>query len=420
VVPEALAEALFVSATRGTSLVRALLVAHAIDLPRLEQYLERGDAPYMRHVAAVQPLVEKLPPGLCERLLALPVRRDARTGTVDVAVVDACDPHPAEEIAYWLKAPVRMVRTSLASLDAAVRRTVVSQHKGMHALAPPIWLAPPSVSPDAAATTPVAHASPPLDVNAGAVAEQGSAEGFDTKTDPNIPFALTRRSFAPMVAEVGPAAIEHDVRAESVDAVLDLRRRKTSIPAAAEHPEQPVTERGPFGSHTVGAAVVSDVLAPQWADVAPILDEIRGAHDRDAIFELVMAGAHTVARRVAVLALRRGALVGWTCSSNLAERDALRTVHLAPAGTALAQALEHEGAFLVRIPTDGAHAPLLSIMRTPPVAEVVLVTVRVAGKPVALVLADELRQPMLAAHRLEEIARVAGLAIAQALRQRRT
>src|SRR5271170_293013 len=122
VTPDALAQALLVAATRGTSLVRALLATRAIDPLRLEQQLERGDAPYMRHVAPVMALVQHLPPGLCERLLALPVRRDPRTGTIDVAVVDARDPHPVEEVAHWLKAPVRMVRTSMASMDGALRR----------------------------------------------------------------------------------------------------------------------------------------------------------------------------------------------------------------------------------------------------------------------------------------------------------
>src|SRR5215475_159023 len=84
--PEALAEALLVSATRGTSLVRALLAARAVDPARLDQHLERGDVPTMRHVAPVLSLVQQLPPELCERLLALPVRQDALTNTVDIAV----------------------------------------------------------------------------------------------------------------------------------------------------------------------------------------------------------------------------------------------------------------------------------------------------------------------------------------------
>jgi len=87
VTPTALAEALFLSATRGTSLVRTLLASRAIDTLRLEQMLERGEAPFMRHIAPVTSLVERLPQGLCDRLLALPVRRDPRTGTVDVALV---------------------------------------------------------------------------------------------------------------------------------------------------------------------------------------------------------------------------------------------------------------------------------------------------------------------------------------------
>jgi hypothetical protein len=201
------------------------------------------------------------------------------------------------------------------------------------------------------------------------------------------------------------------------DPVVDLRRRRTSIPAAAEHPGQPVTVRGPFGEPLVGT-IGTHALAPP-ADVAPILDEIRAARDAGGILELVLAGARTVARRVAVLAVRRGALVGWTCSSELAEPADLRTVRLAPAGTAFAEALSYEGALLVRIPHDESHAPPLSILRRLPVAEVVLVTVRVEGKPVAPVLADEPEQPMVAAQRLEELARVAGLSMARALRQRR-
>src|ERR1700735_4194704 len=83
VTPDALGQALLIAATRGTSLVRALLAIRAVDPSRLEQQLEHGDAPFMRHVAPVMELVQNLPPGLCERLLALPVRCDPRSGTID-------------------------------------------------------------------------------------------------------------------------------------------------------------------------------------------------------------------------------------------------------------------------------------------------------------------------------------------------
>jgi hypothetical protein len=356
---EALAEALLLSATRGTALVRALLLARAVEAPRLEQHLERGDIPHMRHVAPVLSLVERLPRGLCERLLALPVRCDARTGTVDVAVVDASDPHPAEEIAYWLSAPVRMVRTSLASLDAALRRTNVASSGGMHALAPPIWQAPSSQGP------------PVLE-----------SEALDQTTEPHIPFALTRRSVAP----------------SSSDGLA------------------PITERYPFGH---SSATPSAAPAPQSPTIEPILDRIRQEVERDAIFELVLVGARTVAQRVAVLAIRRGVLVGWTSSPAPADRAALRAVRASPAGNVLGLALDQDGALLTRIRENPSRAVWLSIWGRSPAGEVVIVALRVDRKPVALIIADELQEPTIAARRLEEIAEVAGAAITQALRQRR-
>jgi type II secretion system (T2SS) protein E len=412
VTPDALAEALLLSATRGTSLVRALLATDAIDAPQLELHLERGNAPYMRHVAAVPPLLQGLPPGLCERLLALPVRRDPRTGTVDVAVVDPSDPHPAEEIGHWLKVPVRVVRTSLASLDAALRRTSEVPDEGLRSLAPPIWVPPYAETPRPVANTP-AHGSPALGASANTTAD-GSPSPMgapNPAVDPNIPFALTRKGVAPSDS-LGTAA---DRKEETPDPVLDLRRPKTSRPAAAEAPEQPVTVRGPFG---LGAESGQPTARPS-AEFAAILGEIREAHDRDAILELVLAGACTIARRAAVLAFKRGALIGWTCSSELADRAALRTVHLIAAGTALAPALDHGGARLVRIPLDATHAPLLWVMNTPPAKEVALVAMRVEGKPVAVVFADGLNEPLQAVLRLEEIAQVAEVAIAAVLRQRR-
>jgi hypothetical protein len=50
---------------------------------------------------------------------------------------------------------------------------------------------------------------------------------------------------------------------------------------------------------------------------------------------------------------------------------------------------------------------------------VALVSVRVEGKAVALVLADELGDTLIATRRMEELARVAGEAFGRLLRERR-
>jgi hypothetical protein len=118
----AIAEALFASVTGGVPLVLALAEARAVSLEVLGRYLARTEAPYLRHVVPLAEVVDRLPPGLCYRLFAVPVRRDAITGTVDVVVADTSDPHPGNEMSFHLGAPVRRVRAPIAPNDEAVRR----------------------------------------------------------------------------------------------------------------------------------------------------------------------------------------------------------------------------------------------------------------------------------------------------------
>jgi hypothetical protein len=129
--------------------VRALVSTGAIDRVRLERCLEEGHAgECLQQVPLVLGLAEALPRGLCQRLLALPIGREPQTGTVDVAVVDANDTHPADEIGYWLAAPVRMVRASFGAMDAALEQlaSVLSDERNERAtLSPP----PPEIEPAA-------------------------------------------------------------------------------------------------------------------------------------------------------------------------------------------------------------------------------------------------------------------------------
>jgi hypothetical protein len=441
VTPTALAEALFLSATRGTSLVRTLLAARAIDTLRLEQMLERGEAPYMRQIAPVGALVERLPPGLCDRLLAMPVRRDPRTGTVDVAVVDARDPHPAEEIGYWLKAPVRMVRTSIASMESALLRLGdridVDPDLGMRPLAPPIW-APPVAPLSAQLTRTPMYGSP---------ATAGRPKSDPPPEDTDLAIPLTRRnfgvpppaavpleasSFASAPVEIGPPAIERTRRRRDSDPVLELRRRK-QLPARTSHVDTgyvaPSTVRGPFSPAAApppppAPSVPSSrppSLPPPAAEPVSVADQMRAARDRDQILDLLVAGTRSFASRAIVLAARRDALVGWTGSADIADRATLRAVRLPSSSpTVLHGALEHVAPRLVRIPADPAHAPLLSIMRSPPSPQqdVVVATILAEGRPVALVLADGLGDPDAAVERMGGLARAAGEALGRLLRDR--
>lgn len=394
VTPDALAQALLLSATSDIPLVRALLAMRAIDGPHLEQLLDRGDAPYMRHVAPVMSLVHRLPPGLCERLLALPVRRDARTGTVDVALVDARDSHPVEEIAYWLKVPVRMVRTSLASMEAALKRIGDPEDEGVRSLAPPIWLSAPEATEDSA-----------------------------TSSSVDMPIPLTRRSSPRLPnSELGCAAVEKGSPDAVPDPVLDLKRRKSSMPSLPNPAPSGPGLDGPLSSPAATARGPFSPGAPTqpFEDVEPILAEIRNASNRDRVLDLIVAGVRTVARRVAVLGVRHNTLVGWTCSRELGSRAALRGVQLPmSARTVLHEAIDRPAARLVRIPKDAAHAPFIAVMSTPPMGEVALAGIHVEGKPVLVVLADELGDVLVVTKRMDDLAAAAGESLARLLRERR-
>jgi len=112
--------ALLAHARDGVPFVRALLDADAIGAEVLEQELSRSDVPTLRRVVPVQVLANALPRGLCRRLLAVPVRQDPYTGTVDVAVVDPFDPHIAEEMSFHLGMGVRIVRAPWRVLEDAL------------------------------------------------------------------------------------------------------------------------------------------------------------------------------------------------------------------------------------------------------------------------------------------------------------
>ncbi|HEX7450660.1 MAG TPA: hypothetical protein VF294_00165, partial [Polyangiaceae bacterium] len=89
-------------------------------VPLLERALDRADFPAIHSVRPLPDLVRALPVGMCERLLALPVHRDARGERIDVAAVDVLDAHVASEFAFHLKAPVRVLRASFSELTGAI------------------------------------------------------------------------------------------------------------------------------------------------------------------------------------------------------------------------------------------------------------------------------------------------------------
>ena len=112
--------ALFAAAQRGVSLTQAVNELYPELVELLERALDRSDFPAIHTVRPLSDLVRALPPGMCERLLSLPVHRDARSDRVDVASVDVLDGHVASEFSFHLRVPVRVLRAPFAEVVVAL------------------------------------------------------------------------------------------------------------------------------------------------------------------------------------------------------------------------------------------------------------------------------------------------------------
>jgi Type II secretion system (T2SS), protein E, N-terminal domain len=426
VTPSALARALFVVATEGVPLPRALVALGAMRHDRIEEELARAEGPVVRHVVPLPELVAQLPPGLCSRLLALPIRRDPRTGTVDVAVADARDPHAAREIGFFLKAPVRVVRTSLAAIEAAIDRSV-SSTRGAVALAAPIWMAEKPRPRSRESTTPIwgtpiprrAATMPP---GPGMRPSPSSAPPASTE----MPLLLTRpRSFgSPALPTFASSAARHSPEPPAMRPTLDpggepiLELRTNSMRGPMSFCDEAKT--APFG-YTEGGEVrvLRESVAPglPFPEATEIIGLMRGAGTRDQVLGALLSGVRAVARKVALFVLRKDAYVGWTCTPELGLVAAIRQVAIPLALPSVFTTAAAGSMYLGPLYRNEATSALLDVMEKA-THDVAIAAVRVQGRPIVLIVADELGDTRLGTQRIEELARAGGDALARVVKRK--
>lgn len=410
---DALAKALFVVATEGVPLPRVLVALKLIDPSRLDDELARADAPVVHHVVPVAELMDALPSGLCSRLLAVPIRRDPLTGTVDVAAADARCAHAAQEIGFFLKAPVRLVRAPLAALERALDRST-SPIKGMQALAAPIWFVERRTKDTPMWGTPKPRASslPPVSARPSNATLQ--------LVESDVPPVLRPTSHP--VPRTAPSSIP-----PSSEMAIPLMRRSMPALAAPRVPtisdapahfddEGPPTDVMPLPPY--GARSSTPPIPLPLPDASHVLSAMRNAIDRDEVLHALLVGARVVARKVALFAVKKELFLGWRCTPEFADEARLRETKIrANLPSALATAVV-AGHYLGPIFKSEAHAPLLGLMGRA-TGDVAITVVRVKGHPTMLLVADELGDTALGTQRLEELARGAGDALARIVRRAR-
>lgn len=449
--PRAIAEALFASVTGGVPLLQALADSGAARPDVIARYLGRSEAPFLRQVIPVLDIVERLPRGLCKRLLALPVRHDAITGTVDVVVADTTDPHPADEIGFHLGAPVRLVRAPVSAIEEALRRydpRPWAEPAARAESAPPerrparrgLVIEAESVPPPAPPPTRVR--TPPW----GTPVHVRSERPIAPPTEPpksgygsEIPIPLTRKTFYPgsiasgtqrppprfnpAAAGLGEGYAFDTTGLREVVEKSPSPRIDSAAPASemlASYPREPLGSFIPGPPPLPGSAGGRRSVRPRPShfEISGVLAALRNAGSRDEILELVLTGARIVASRVALFVVKKGGYLGWVGTPDFADRAALQSVLIPLEANSIFDRAVREDVYLGPIRNDAIHAPLLRIIKNPS-RDVAAVPIRVSGKTAVIILADDLGDTMIGTRRLEELARAAGDALARIVRTRR-
>jgi len=228
------------------------------------------------------------------------------------------------------------------------------------------------------------------------------------------PPSLSHHAPAPAAVERPIPLTRMSVNAPQRASTLYYERHPTQLPHTAYEAEPlpsfipgppPRTARGPYNAQAGFA----------FADGSSVLAALRAADDRDHVLELLLVGARAVARKVAIFVVKRGGLVGWTCTPEFGERVQLQALSMSLVTPSIFTTAMNEGLYLGAIRHDEVHAALLRVMGGAS-RDVAVALVGVLGKAAVVVVADDLGDTMIATRRLEELARAAGEAFARIMK----
>jgi hypothetical protein len=384
--------ALLLVVERGLPLPEALAERDPRLLARVEQELSRSELPSVLTVRASPELYGRLPAGMCRRLLAVPVHVDPRTGRVDVAAVEPLDPHIAQEFAYHLDQPVRVLMAAHEAVKTALDRL----QQGTKV----------SVLPPGKATARGKGSEAPLGSDAPIPLVK-----HDTGARSDAPIPLVRRSMLPQRAPSvvpAPRSISEAALPETEGVALSWRSKPppTDLVAGAE------LER-----RAAAAAVAKPppVAQPSQASTRERLEE---ATAPEAVLELLrdcMAPAASI-----VFAVKNASFDGRVASPAVEQRKSVKQISLLSHQPSVLETAVKSGFYLGPIPNTPNHRELRDALPPDAVNEVYVTVVSVSDRPSLIWLIAGFEQSSLdLTRRADEIALVAGRSLARILRERK-
>jgi hypothetical protein len=403
-----LQSALLLHVSSGIPLVRALLQLEVVSEQALEEEFARSNVPTLDGVIPLAALMDELPLRLCRALMAIPVRRDARTGTVVVAAVDPFDPHVAEEFAFHLRSSVRVLRGPLSSVEMALSRIEHGEFSSN-------VIVDPAQPPERSRTPTLRPALGPSPPPASSVEEVDRRRR--SRTQPLGPIARPASDAPiPLVRKAGASATVIAETDEDGEPILPLRMsrlpRAPAVPNLSSVdgvPESvpPATSRGPFSPNAPRAP---------YASLTAILDAMGMATSRDEVIDCLVVGMATIAARVGLFAVKKGAYRGIACNPRLADAAKFRELSIGSNVASIFATAASAGSYLGPLPATAPHEGFRRILQTSN-HEVLVSLVKVAGRPVVMVYADQLGDTLIATRRAEELTRSASNAFERIIQE---
>jgi hypothetical protein len=402
--------ALFESVTSGVAFPQALASRGSDFLHMLEREVARSHVPLARSIRVLPEVAARLPRGLCERLLVVPIGRDAKSGAIDLACVDPFDPQVGSELSHHLQSPVRVFRVPLTELLLALE----------------LWLDERDAEHSAAGRTPafgtravrkpsqppagrLSLRSPRALIQDASGAPIGADRPASSASPSEPPIPLVRRSIAP------------DTSTEA-----NARWRKGTDPGVGlGGPQELLPETDEAGQPVIGllrsklyqappAGVQIGVLPDELVKAA--LAELAGATRPDEVIAALVHGLEALATRVLVLAIRAGKYEARAGSAGLGDPDRLRMLRLDANVSSVLETAVAEGYYLGLMPHTQIHDRLRELFGD---GEVYVARIDVSERPALLFVMAGLETAFGATRRADELARAAGRALERIVRERK-
>ena len=397
----------------GLPLVRALVERGPTLALLVERELSRSKAPFVNQVRPDPELARRLPPGLCERLLAVPLRTDRRTGAIDVASVDPFDPLVAIEIAFHLTTQVRILRAAYVEVWSAL--------DGLHA--------------GGTFLEGVARVlgTPPLDTDAA----RSGAE-LDARLAPAAPGQRLAPSWRPPPARYDALPVAKGPSEPPIPLVRKTsdgkRARPRTNPGMGEN-ALPVVEtlgEDERGDPILGlyrskpppppppppAPVVKAPLRPHRQAETAALKQLAAAKTPDDVVERLGRALAAIARRVVVLTVKpRGFEGKFALGVEAGER--LQQLMIPAGSSGVVDTAIGAGFYLGPVPAAAAQAELARLLGLDADGEAYLLPIDVSGRATLVVALSGFDSALGATRDADRLARAAGNALERILRDRK-